>query len=63
MLYALAGRIFLSIDFFKGENPDKDCTSATKKIQIGKFSKKLNFRVLKPLISLLKAFQINFNYF
>ena len=43
MLYMLAGRIFLSIDFIEVENPDEGCTSEPEKNENSENFEKINF--------------------
>ena len=63
MLYILAGRNFMSIDFIGGENEDKDCTLKPKKMKNLKISNFLNFSGPKPSNSLFQFFFIIYLYF
>ena len=58
MLYILAGRNFMSIDFTGGENPKKDCPSEPKKLKNQKNSKFSNFLGPKSSISLFNIFSL-----
>ena len=63
MLYILAGRIFISIDFIEGETPDKDCTSELEKVTNLKFSENFDFLSSGASNFIFHSFFIIYLYF
>ena len=63
MLYTLAERIFLSIDFIEGKNANEGGTSEPKKMTNLTIFEKFNFSAPKPSILLFRLFFDIFGYF